>query len=663
MKKHIIFIALAAAVLAAGCVKDPAGQPEQGTVLTASLNSLTKTAIEGVKVSWTAGDAINVNGANSNAIAEAAASATFEFRSALTAPYKAVYPTSIYKNENTVTLPSIMDAYYTPLAGYLENGSAIDFHAITAFLKISITGEATTTIKDVTLRGLGGEQLSGDFTIDFTTLALTGASDAEADKVVKLNVNQALSATPLVLYIPIPAGNYASGYQIDILNTEGGLMRKAVSARTVSAGQLREMEALVFEVNVSDDPNIGGIPSAKELKDFAAAVNDGRSISRWLNTAGEVELLADIDLGGEEWTPIGNATANTSFAITGNAFTGVFDGKNHTIDNFKVTVPSTGANVTAGLFGTVSQATVKNLVIGDKVVIKNESVTGYVTMGGAVGFAYESTLENIDSKAKLQSNAGKNSTRLVIGGVVGTLFSSTTTSSLAKDLQGHATFDVTNTVNTNNGGTGIHVGGVIGFTDGKDFDVAPTKIENAVNYSSFSVQATRTGGVVGTMNGKSAAEGCVNNGNISCTDVTASNSRPAGIVSAMGGSTSLKNCTNYGDICFAVAGDQTHGYASGLAGQVNGAATIDGCATYGTIQSDRWFAEEKFMGIVAASFNGNTVTVSNCILGGKIGPYVPTETDPLITITAENFEQYYTLTGANRYAKVTFTNNSFGTRP
>lgn len=668
MKKHIIFIALAAAVLAAGCVKDPAGQPEQGTVLTASLNSLTKTAIEGVKVSWTAGDAINVNGANSNAIAEGAASATFEFRSTLATPYKAVYPTSIYKNENTVTLPGVLNDYYTPLAGYLENGSAIDFHAITAFLKLSITGDAATTVKDVTLRGLGGEQLSGDFSIDFSTLALTGASDAEADKVVKLNVNQALSATPLVLYIPIPAGNYASGYQIDILNTEGGVMRKAVSARTISAGQLREMEALVFEVNVSEDPNIGGIPSAKELKDFAAAVNDGRSISRWLNTAGEVELLADIDLGGEEWTPIGNAAVTSAHAFTGNAFTGVFDGKNHSIDNFKVTVPATGANAVAGLFGAVSQATVKNLVIGDKAVIKNESTAGYVTMGGAVGFASESTLENIDSKAKFQSNAGKDGTRLVIGGVVGTLFASATTASLAKDLQGHASFEVVNTVNTNNGGNGISVGGVVGFTEGKDFENNPAKVLNCTNYASFTVQATRTGGVIGTMNPYSIAESCVNNGNISCTDVKASNSRAAGIVSATGNYCGIKNCVNNGNICIPLAGDTSHGYAAGIVGQTNCAQNyvsyVDGCANYGTIQSDRWFnTTEKFMGIICASFNAKKITVKNCIVGGKIGPYVPTETDPLVTITAENFADYISMTAANRIANVTFENNSFGTRP
>ena len=669
MKKYMIFAAIAAAVLAAGCAKESLIEPEQGTVLNASLSTLTKTAIDGVKVTWTEGDAINVNGANSYPITEAAATAKFEFKTALTAPYKAVYPTSIYKDASTVTLPANLEAgaVFTPLAGYLESGDAISFKALTAFLKISLTGEATTTVKDLTLKGLGGEQLSGDFAIDFATLAITGSSTADADKVVKVNINQALSATPLVLYVPIPAGNYASGYQVDILDSEGGLMRKAVTARTVKAGELRDMGALAFEVNVTEDPNIGGIPDAKEFKDFAAAVNEGRSFNRWINeSTGAVELLADIDFEGAEWVPVGNAAVTTSHALTGNAFTGVFDGKNHTVDNFTVTVPASGANVAAGLFGAISKATVKNLVIGQNVVIKSSSNTGFVTMGAAVGFASESTLENIDSYAKMVNDAGKDNIRLVVGGAVGTLFSSADVATTAKNIKGHASFDVVNTVNTKNGGTGFIVGGVIGFTDGKNVDPAPVKIENAINYSDFSVQATRTAGVIGTMNSFTIAERCVNYGNISCTDVKASNSRVAGIVSAMGNSTALKGCVNYGDVAFAVSGDSTHGYAGGVVGQNNDANSftyLDGCANYGAVQSDRWFAsgDDKYMGIISGNFNTKVMTVKNCIVGGKIGPYTPTTESPVVTITADNFTQYYCLVAAARIAKVTFENNTFGT--
>ena len=357
----------------------------------------------------------------------------------------------------------------------------------------------------------------------------------------------------------------------------------------------------------------------------------------------------------------------TGHVVSDAFFTGVFDGKGHTVDNFKVTIPASGANVAGGLFGIVSNATVKNLVIGSKAVVKSSSTSGFVTLGGAIGFAGESMLENIDSYALLTNDAVKNGTRLVLGGTVGTLFSSQSVASTATSLKGHASFLVVNGANTNNGASGNSVGGVIGYMDGKSVTDAPAKAVNCINYSSFEVEATRTGGVIGTMNSNSLAEGCVNNGNISCKDVKASNSRAAGIVSAMGNNTGIKGCVNYGDIAFTVAGDDTHGYAAGLVGQTNDANSftyIDGCATYGTIQSDRWFnATEKFMGIICASFNAKTVTVKNCILGGKIGPFTPTSEAPLITLDATNFQDYYSLTAANRIANVVFENNSFGTRP
>ena len=665
MKKIYILIAIfCTAVFAAGCAKEAANAPE-GTVLKASMSSLTKTAIAGVKVSWTAGDAICVNGTSSYPIQEGGATATFEFRNTLTAPYQAVYPASIYKNATTVSFPILIeaDSFSVPLSGYLAEGDEISFNALTALIKLSITGETTTTVKDITLKGLGGEQISGDFTIDYQTGALTSTTDADAYKAVKVNVNKALSASPLVVYIPIPAGEYSSGYQIDILDTEGGVMRNTVSARTVSAGQLRQMPALVFEPNIGDDPNIGGIPSAQEFRDFASAVNDGRSIARWQNASGEVELLADIDLGGLEWTPIGNGSVTNAHAITGSKFTGVFDGKNHTVDNFKVTIPVGGGSV-AGLFGIIEGATVKNLVIGSNAVIKTSSKT-FVTMGGAVAFASESTLDNIDSHATLINDGGADNIRLVIGGAVGTMYSNTT-SCTATNIKGHASFNVTNNINTKNGATGFIVGGVIGYMDGKDLDNAPTMATTIINYSSFSVQATRTAGVIGTINAHSIADGCINNGDIACTDTKATNSRPSGIASAMGTKTILKNSVNYGNISFPVSGDSTHGYCAGVVGQTNDnneyVSSIEGCASYGDVLSDMYFGN-KYLGIICADFNTKKVTVKNCILGGRIGPYTPTEDDPIITLNSDNFEQYYSMEAASRKANVVFQNNTFGTRP
>jgi hypothetical protein len=677
----MIFAAFAAAVLAAGCSKEPdSGETAPaGTTFTATMTPLlTKASINHSKVTvlWNPGDRICVNGAVSAELTETAETAVFTFEDNLKAPYKAVFPASIYKDASNVTLPAELgvDGLNLALAGYTEKGSNLRFSALTALLEVSVkAGETPATLKEIVLRGLNKEQISGPFGINYVSHALTGKSTAAEDREVKILVNRELSAEPIVVYIPVPAGEYSLGYQVDFINSEDKIMRQTVSARTLKAGELRVMPELPFAVNYNPEPitALGGIPDAAELKAFAAAVNAEESIARWLNDAGEVELLADIDLGGEEWTPIGNGSVTTSatepLAASAVAFTGVFDGKGHTIDNFKVTVDASGANVAGGLFGVVKGATLKNLTIGDKTVLKTSSTSGFVSLGAIVGFASESTLSNLDSHAKLINDGGKDNVRLVLGGTVGSMFSNTT-SCTATDLKGHASFDVVNNVNTKNGGTGFIVGGVVGWTDGVNYESAPTLVKGCVNYSNFSAQATRTGGVIGTMNTGTHAEDCVNYGNISCTDVKASNSRPSGIVSAMGNKTTIKGCVNYGDICFPVTGDTTHGYAAGVVGQTNDGndyfTVIDGCATYGTIQSDRWFnTTEKFMGIICASFNAKKVTVKNCILGGKIGPYTPTEEDPVITIDATNFQDYYSLTAANRIANVVFENNSFGTRP
>ena len=680
MKKYMILAALAAAVLAAGCSKEPAPRETApaGMTFTATMTPLTKASIDRSKVTvmWNPGDQICVNGALSNALTETAATAVFTFEDELSAPYKAIYPASYYKDASTITLPAELsaDGLNLALGAFAEKGSNLRFSALTALLQVSVkAGDSPATLKEIILRGGNKEQISGDFGINYGSHALTGKSAAAEDREVKILVGQALSAEPVVVYIPVPAGEYSSGYQVDFIDSDDKIMRQSVSARTLKAGELRVMPELAFAPNYDPTPvtSIGGIPDAAELKAFAAAVNAEESIARWLNDAGEVELLADIDLGGEEWTPIGNGSVTTSatepLAASAVAFTGVFDGKGHTIDNFKVTVDASGANVAGGLFGVVKGATLKNLTIGDKTVLKTSSTSGFVTLGGVVGFASESTLSNLDSYAKLINDGGKDNVRLVLGGTVGSMFSNTV-SCTATDLKGHASFDVVNNVNTKNGSTGFIVGGVVGWTDGVDYANAPTLVKGCVNYSNFSVQATRTAGVIGTLNTGSHAEDCVNYGNISCTDVKASNSRPSGIVSAMGTKTTIKGCVNYGDICFPVTGDTTHGYAAGVVGQTNDGndyfTVIDGCATYGTIQSDRWFnTTEKFMGIICASFNAKKVTVKNCILGGKIGPYTPTEEDPLITLDATNFQDYYSLTAANRIANVVFENNSFGTRP
>jgi len=135
MKKTLIFALLAVTALFASCEKEiPSddGPIAKGTVLEARLSDLTKTAIDGAKVSWTTDDAICVNGVASSSVSIDGETASFSFAQELSAPYSAVSPASIYKNAETVTLPASWSgsSFGIPLYAYLESGEAVRVFAV-----------------------------------------------------------------------------------------------------------------------------------------------------------------------------------------------------------------------------------------------------------------------------------------------------------------------------------------------------------------------------------------------------------------------------------------------------------------------------------------------------------------------------------------------------
>ncbi len=117
------------------------------------------------------------------------------------------------------------------------------------------------------------------------------------------------------------------------------------------------------------------------LKKFAELVNGGK------NFAGETAVLAaDIDLAGEEWTPIGTSS---------NIFKGTFDGQNHTIKNLVV---NGGSESNKGLFGVTHDGEIKNLVV------ENAKVAGRLNIGVVAGQPYTTKYTNITVKGHVEVN-------------------------------------------------------------------------------------------------------------------------------------------------------------------------------------------------------------------------------------------------------------------
>ena len=114
----------------------------------------------------------------------------------------------------------------------------------------------------------------------------------------------------------------------------------------------------------------GGISTATDLVNFAKAINNGTSTSRWQNDTGEVVLLNDIDMSSvTSWTPIGDIDASNYTTaepyVSVHPFTGTFNGQGYAIKNLNCSADITNGGLAYGLFGSIENATVKNLALGD----------------------------------------------------------------------------------------------------------------------------------------------------------------------------------------------------------------------------------------------------------------------------------------------------------
>lgn len=157
-------------------------------------------------------------------------------------------------------------------------------------------------------------------------------------------------------------------------------------------------------------PNAEGIyeiSTAEQLAGLAALVNgtakdtEGNPIAA-VNFSGKtIKLTADIDLGNQAWTPIGNG--DSSFA-----FSGTFDGDGYTISGLNV--PDANA---PGLFGCIF-GTVQNLIVKGSVTVGDEADQGDYGEGGGVVCDNNGTVQNCGFYGSVNDELG-----LAVGGVAG----------------------------------------------------------------------------------------------------------------------------------------------------------------------------------------------------------------------------------------------------
>ena len=281
------------------------------------------------------------------------------------------------------------------------------------------------------------------------------------------------------------------------------------------------------------------------------------------------ELTEDIDLGGKEWTPVGETVADL---IMGGheyfVFSGNFDGNGYTIKNLTIgTETSPYSGDVCGLFGATS-GTIEDVVLENVSInyVGGNHSSGYgFRMGGAlVGYSMgdivNCTVIGLDMKAGSDgSYVALNS----IGGLVGIQDGGTTVS--------HSRVSGKIEESTKKGNVGGFVGTLAKGSSAK-YCGADVSVEVTGNGRGIAV-----GGFVGIGNGVTTDE------------------------------TLIENCYATGNITGAE-------YAGGFVGNISG-LNISNCYAKGDVSN--CFVGASFLGTDAASYNYYG-TVKNCYATGLV---------------------------------------------
>ena len=627
MKMRIFFPVLAlVAMISAGCVKEtitePVNEPQQGkTVLTAGIE--TKTVLQEDKtVLWTDGDVINVNGVASGALdlEEPSATASFVFDGVLGTPYNAVFPASIYKNESTVTLPSYQS--YTagsfsksaaPMAAQSDN-NALVFQHLCAVIKLTVNCPSDSVHDDieyVDFYGKNGEQVSGDFSIDFSTLALAGVSNADADKKIRYKVSKKFVDGSLSMYFVVPAQNYANGYTFKLIDSKGHYMEVSKqSAQELVAGTLCDMPAFDF-VPTGTDLDVE-IASAQDLIKFATDYNAGEYADEDLLVVNlSQDIVFDAETSAAYAATGGIGTAATDADGNTNYFSGVFDGQGFSIKNWNSTCP---------LFAyTSADGVVENLTIDASCTLTANYAGNSPYYGAFVGY-HRGLLTNCHVNADLVGS-GSWEAEPHIGALAGRVVVGTIENCT---VNGDVTFD--NTLVTS--GKNSYFGGAVGRVSNSAGELKGISVTGNVSLSAGSTYKSSNandasvyyGGVVGMLAGTCTdchlteatkkffyGNYVYDGGATNIVNNHYRNQYVGGIAGSVEEGGALSNCNNYaavvlnqynGDVDGTNSDISRYLYAGGIAGYIKD--QVSNCTMYGSL-ANRSSCLQQFIGGVVGN--------------------------------------------------------------
>jgi len=326
------------------------------------------------------------------------------------------------------------------------------------------------------------------------------------------------------------------------------------------------------------------IKTKAQLKHFADCVNGGE------HYAGVYfELGADINLGGEQWTPIGkNETLY---------FAGIFDGKEYSVTNFQ-----TASARYMGLFG-YNCGTVRNLKVEGFIfeVIISANMTGYAYAGGLAAFnGITGEIENCYA-----------------GGVISIQYSLTEiyAGGLAGQNEGRIIFCTSVVMLSSENVTYSGMGGLAGNNEGS---VLKSYAFDDVSAAGYNNSGSRAGGLLGRNGTSGSVEECMAFGNVTAVITgSVSNSGQAlagGLIGRNYGQ--VINCAASGKVTASTAGGNgSAACAGGLIGNNEGGSVI---GSYASGKAEA-YAKNYNDGSYAGGLTGySSGIITNCYAAGDV---------------------------------------------
>ena len=253
-------------------------------------------------------------------------------------------------------------------------------------------------------------------------------------------------------------------------------------------GTVTEEDAPVITTDENGN-DVAVVSTGSQLAYLAQMLNGGFANNAPATRAGEVDyatmtivLDTDIDLGNEEWLPIGTSAE---------PFKGTFDGNGFTIHNLKVT----GNNSNVGLFGVTHEGEIKNLILN------NANVSGRLNVGAVAGQPYTSKYTDITVKGHVEVNG-----MAYVGGVGGKdAYANWTNITVDVDDKSYVK------AHSIENGTAYrtYVGGVVGFNGEGSHTFK--NITSNINVQGSTIDA---GGLFGIAHYGNKFENCVCTGNV-----------------------------------------------------------------------------------------------------------------------------------------------------